>query len=475
MARPEIRVRELSPVLQEGLDRIRAELRLPEGFAPEVDAAASDTAARVSPAGADRLDARDIPFVSIDPPASRDLDQAYFAERVGRGYRVRYAIADVAAFVSSSDPVDLEVRQRGMTLYLPDRRVPLHPEVLSEGAASLLPGDDRPALLWTIDLDAGAMATDMRLERATVRNREATTYHAVTQAVESGQAAEPLELLREIGELRIEREAERNGVSISVPTQEVVPHDSGYRLEYDVPVAAERWNAQVSLLAGMCAAEIMVDGGVGILRTLPPPDQQVVARLRVTANTLGIPWPEGAGYDDVVRGLDPTPPAHAAFLTQAVQVLRGSGYEMIGTGEPVPMHSAVAAPYAHVTAPLRRLVDRFANEIVLARCADAAVPSWATDALPDLPAAMSEAAQRASSVEHAVVDLIESVLLADQVGEVFDATIVDVGNDHAEALLREPAVIAPVDGRGRELGEAVRLRLRAAEPTTRRVEFEVEP
>src|SRR5215210_55424 len=98
-------MREVSPVLQEGLDRIRAELRLPDGFPPEVDASASTAAARVSPVGADRFDGRDIPFVSIDPSGSRDLDQAYFAERAKDGYRVRYAIADVAAFVSSGDPV----------------------------------------------------------------------------------------------------------------------------------------------------------------------------------------------------------------------------------------------------------------------------------------------------------------------------------------------------------------------------------
>jgi exoribonuclease R len=283
-----------------------------------------------------------------------------------------------------------------------------------------------------------------------------------------------LQLLREIGRLRIERETERNAVSISVPTQEVVPNESGYHLEYDVPVAAEHWNAQISLLTGMCAAELMVDAGVGILRTLPPANQQIVDRLRAAAKALGIPWPKDAGYDDVVRGLDPTPPAHAAFLTQAVHVLRGSGYEAIDPNEPIPLHSAVATPYAHVTAPLRRLVDRFGNEIVLALCAGASPPTWATDALADLPSAMGAAAQRASAVEHAVIDLVESVLLADRIGEMFDATVVNVDKDRANVLLRDPAVIAHIDGRGRELGEDVRLRVVAADPSTRRVEFEAQ-
>src|SRR3546814_13642403 len=83
-----------------------------------------------------------------------DLDQAMFVERVGDGYRVHYAIADVGAFVSPGDPIDLEANRRGETLYGADGKIPLHPKALSEDMASLLPGELRPALLWTIDLDA---------------------------------------------------------------------------------------------------------------------------------------------------------------------------------------------------------------------------------------------------------------------------------------------------------------------------------
>ena len=88
-----------------------------------------------------------------------DLDQALHIERRGRGYRVHYAIADVAAFVPADGPVDLEAHRRGETLYGADHRTPLHPTVLSEGAASLLPEQVRPAVLWTIDLDATGECT----------------------------------------------------------------------------------------------------------------------------------------------------------------------------------------------------------------------------------------------------------------------------------------------------------------------------
>ena len=82
-----------------------------------------------------------------------DLDQALHIERDGDGYVVHYAIADVAAFVTPGDPVDVEANRRGETLYGADSKVPLHPKVLSEDAGSLLPDQVRPALLWTIKVD----------------------------------------------------------------------------------------------------------------------------------------------------------------------------------------------------------------------------------------------------------------------------------------------------------------------------------
>src|SRR5699024_8483847 len=93
-----------------------------------------------------------LPFITIDPPRSMDLDQAMHIERDGEGYRVRYAIADVPAFVEPGGALDTEVRLRGQTIYCPDTRVPLHPTELSEGAASLLPDSERPAYVWDMRL-----------------------------------------------------------------------------------------------------------------------------------------------------------------------------------------------------------------------------------------------------------------------------------------------------------------------------------
>src|ERR687897_2502871 len=155
--------------LAQGLATIRAAAEVPDGFPQEVEAAAERAAAQ--PRLPD-LDRTDLELITIDPAGSRDLDQAlHIARSPSGGFVVSYAIADVAAFVRPGDPIDVEAHRRGTTLYAPDRRTPLHPPVLSEGAASLLPNEVRPALLWTITLDHRGQTVAAEAARALVRSR----------------------------------------------------------------------------------------------------------------------------------------------------------------------------------------------------------------------------------------------------------------------------------------------------------------
>ena len=155
-------------VLAQSMRDIQAEMKLPLAFPAEVEAAAERAAANPRlPA----LDRTDVPLITIDPPESMDLDQAMYVEHSNGGYRVYYAIADVAAFVSAGDPIDLEANRRGETLYGAEAKIPLHPKVLSEGATSLLPGQLRPALLWTIELDKSGEISSIDVRRARVSSR----------------------------------------------------------------------------------------------------------------------------------------------------------------------------------------------------------------------------------------------------------------------------------------------------------------
>ena len=159
--------------LREGIARIQEDLGVSVDFPSEVTEAAEKA---VADPRLPELDRTDLPLVTIDPPTSQDLDQAMHLVRDGDGYVVYYAIADLAAFITPGDPIDLEANKRGETLYGADSRVPLHPTTISEGAASLLPDQVCPALLWTIKVDKTGEGTDVHVERARVRSTAKLDY-----------------------------------------------------------------------------------------------------------------------------------------------------------------------------------------------------------------------------------------------------------------------------------------------------------
>ncbi|WP_369270694.1 RNB domain-containing ribonuclease [Streptomyces sp. R11] len=461
--------------LRAALTALRTELGVPGSFPPEVLAEAERAAKASAPPS---YDATDIPFFTIDPPTSTDLDQAMHLSRQGTGYRVRYAIADVAAFVVPSGALDREAYRRVTTLYFPDEKVPLHPELLSEGAASLLPDQDRPAVLWTINLDGDGRTLAVDVRRALVRSRAKLDYAGVQKQIDEATAEEPMALLKEIGELREALEVERGGISLSVPEQEIVERDHTYELAYRAPLPADGWNSQISLLTGMAAADLMLAAGTGILRTLPAAPDGAVGRLRRTAQALHVDWPHHVSYAELVRSLDPHRPNHAAFLQECTTLLRGAGYTVFRDGAlpDITTHSAVAAPYAHCTAPLRRLADRHTSEICLAAAAGTPVPDWVTAALDTLPARMAEGTRRAGTVERACVDLVEAALLKDRVGEVFHGWVVEVEERQpavGTVQLESPAVIGRIEGTDAlPLGERLRVRLTQADPEAPKVRFE---
>ena len=459
--------------LRAGIHQLQQELDVTADFPPEVEEAAA--AAARSPR-LPTLDRTDLPFVTIDPPASMDLDQAMHLVRNGDGYTVHYAIADLAAFISPGDPIDVEAHRRGESLYGADSTVPLHPRVLSEDAASLLPGEVRPALLWTIELDATGEGTSAHVERALVRSTAKLDYAGVQQQLDDGTAPEMLQLLREIGQLRQHIEAKRGGVDLTLPEQEIEVSGDQWRLAFRRQLPVEEWNAQISLLTGYGAASLMVYARVGVLRTLPPPDPHDVQRLHRTARALGVDWPAEMLYPDFIRTLDPSNPKHAAMTVACTRLLRGSGYAAFDGELPaLTEHAALASEYAHVTAPLRRLVDRYAGEICLALCADRPVPDWVHQALHGLPETMRGSAHRASAYERGVTDLVEAGVLAPHVGQSFAGAIVDVdekAGTRGTVTLQEPAVEAGVTGDvPLPLGTDVTVTLATADVATRKVAF----
>lgn len=456
---------------------VRAEFALPDRFPPEVLAEAA--AAAGSPPGP-RVDATDVELVTIDPPGAKDLDQALGVTRRGDGFRVHYAIADLGVVVAPGGALDAEVRRRGQTYYLPDGSVPLHPPVLSEGASSLLPDGPRAAVLWTFDLDAAGEPERVDVRRALVRSRARLDYAGVQADLARGVVHPAIAALPELGPLRRAAAVRRGAIELELPEQEIVPAPGGgwtVRVRGRSPV--EAWNAEISLLTGMAAARIMLDAGVGLLRVLPAPDAGALEDLRATAGGLGIAWPGGASPAEVLSGLPLGTPAALALRRAAARLLRGAGYAAFGHGRPPPAdpgHGGIGAPYAHVTAPLRRLADRFATEVCLAVTAGAEPPSWTRAALGELAQIMESSDGTAGSVARACVDRTEAALLAARIGESFEVVVLrgagspGTAGGTGEVYLVDPPVLARCAG-PLSAGATTRVRLVTADPTTGRIEF----
>jgi exoribonuclease R len=424
----------------------------------------------------------------VDPPGSRDLDQAFHVERAGDGLRLRYAIADVACFVDRGGAIEAEAMRRGVTYYSPDVRAPLYPAILSQGAASLLPDQDRPAIVFTLEIGADGHFGASAVERARVRSRRQLTYAEALAHIEGGGErfrgeafSESLLLLRPFGELRLARERTRGGVSLPILDQHVQKRAArrlGFELSYEEPNVAEEWNAQLSLLTGHAAAKWMLEAGVGLLRTMPPPRDADVAQLRVAARALGFHWPDSQSYADFLHSIAPGTPRLDVLTWQARRLMRGADYVAFDGAPPEhTRHAALAMEYAHCTAPLRRLADRYVLDLLVAlRAGDRPSPD-AIATLFTLPKIMDEAERKSNRLEREVVDVSEAWELRGDVGKSFTALVLDVRAERIETQLVEKPVRATIPVAGGApalgLGTEVRVKLVGVEVAEGKTEFQL--
>ncbi|MFN8108416.1 MAG: RNB domain-containing ribonuclease [Thermoleophilia bacterium] len=443
--------------LLDGFAAIRRELEIPTAFPDDVLAEA-DRVARGGFAVAGRTDMRATEFVTIDPAGSRDLDQALCIDRDGDGFVVRYAIADLDAWVPPGGAIEAEAWRRGSTLYSPDTRTPLYPPSLSEGAASLLPDGDRPAVVFTVPVAAdGTAAPGATLTRAVVRSRRQMAY---------GEAEVPN--LREAGTLLAAAGERRGAREIDLPGQEVVPADTpqGFALALEQRIPQEDWNAQISLIANMTAAAVMLRAGVGLFRVLGPPDPERVAGLQAAAAALGATL-----HSHVAPPAGPPPAATHQLRRTARAASHGAGYVALPAPEP-PWHSAVAAPYAHATAPLRRLGDRYVLRLATLLCTGGTVDDALRADITRLPEVMNRSEALADRLENACIDLVEATVLTGREGETFQAVVTGTHQNAARIQLVDPPVRGSLpDAAGLAPGDRVEVVLREADPARRAVAF----
>ena len=444
-----------------GLAAIRGQYKVPDSFPPEVCDAAADAARRVPNPHIDRTD---IGFVTLDPATSTDLDQAFAIERSGGDLLLRYAIADVAWFVDDGGAIDAEAWRRGTTLYLPDGKARLYPPILSEAAASLLPDGARPAVIFTVRVAAdGAVRLD-GAERAIIHSRAKLAYDKVRDDELPGGFVE-------LAERIAAAETRRGAARVDPPEQEVAALGNGrYGLVFRPRLLSEDRNAALSLAANLAIADAMLSHRTGLFRVMVPPDDKAVERLRLTARAFGLDWPAATSLAEFERTLDPQDPRQAAFMLAIRKASPGASYAPYRDGV-LPWHAAMAATYAHATAPLRRLADRYVIRAALAIANGRPVPDGVTEAFARLPQVMARADGLSSQVDRAVIDLAEAVMLRGQEGHVFAAIVTTVDQRGLRLQLRDLPIVATMAGEGAP-GDIVNVRLTAADPEQRRIAFE---
>lgn len=450
--------------LATGLAAIRAEFEVEPDFPPEVIAAATEAARRPLSGHADRTST---PFVTLDPASSTDLDQAFAIDRDGNDLILHYAIADVAWFVADGDPIDVEAWKRGETLYLPDGKATLYPPLLSEGAASLLPNVERPAVIFAVRVaPEGGVRLD-GAERGIIRSVAKLAYESVTSEQLPPGFAELA--------LRIEAaENARGAARVDPPEQEVARgnDDGRLHLAFRPRLVSEDRNAALSLATNLAVADALQAHHTGLFRVMAAPDRAAVARLRNTARGFGLDWPADESLEQFSKSLKATDPVQAAFMLEIRRAGHGASYAPYRKGV-TPWHAAMAATYAHATAPLRRLADRYVVRAALAIANGETVPDVVTAAFDKLPAVMAHADGRAGQIEHAVIDLAEAVMLADRVGERFDATVIDSNGKSGQVQLGKLPVVVRVDGMELVPGSGVAVRLEGVDVTQRRTHFTI--
>ncbi|MEW5684786.1 MAG: RNB domain-containing ribonuclease [Pseudomonadota bacterium] len=450
--------------LTPGIRAIRSRFQVPGAFPPTTLAEAAQAAARGFAGHADRTA---LPFVTLDPAGATDLDQAFAIEASGADLLLHYAIADVDAVVPAGGAIEAEAWRRGVTQYLPDGKAPLYPPVLSGGAASLRPDGPRPSVVFTIRVRPDGAAPLDGVARAMIRSRAQLAYETVRPEDLPPDFAALAKRLRAA-------EAERGATRLDPPEQEVTRRaDGAYALGFRVRRQAEDDNALLSLATNLAVAETLRAHGVGLFRVMAPPDARAEARLRQTARAVGLSWPDMEPLAQFQRTLDPADPRHATFMLAVRRAGAPAGYQAYDPAQ-TPWHAAVGAPYAHATAPLRRLADRYVIAATLALANGQRPPETALEAFTRLPPVMARAERLAGELERAVIDLAEAVMLRGREGETFPARVTEVDERGARIQLCDLPVAARASVPGAAAGDHLQVRLEKADPDAPPVRFAVD-
>jgi len=373
-----------------------------------------------------RKDLRHLPFVTIDGETAKDFDDAVHAEREGKGFRLRVAIADVSHYVRPGDALDADARERGTSVYFPRRVIPMLPEKISNGLCSLNPNVDRLAMVCDMAIGPNGKVARYEFYAAVFRSHARLTYTAVWDRISRGKADRDLQILYAVYKVLFEERNRRGAIDFeSVETK--MEFDARGKILRIVPEPrneAHRLIEECMLAANVCAGNLLAARGHPVLyRVHDVPAPEKVKALRDFLAELGLTLPGGEkpkpkDYAQLLAKIRPRPD-HALLQTILLRSMKQAVY----TPENVGHFGLAFEAYVHFTSPIRRYPDLLVHRAIKAVLAN---QKYAGVDWDELGRHCSETERRADDASRDVESWLKCFYMQDHVGESFEGSITGV-------------------------------------------------
>jgi ribonuclease R len=439
-------IRRLGAPGESGVDEevVLAELAIPVDFAPAALLDADALPATVLPEDlAGRADLRGQPAVTIDGETARDFDDAVVAMHAPHdAIEVFVHIADVSHYVRPGTALDGAARERGTSVYLPGRCVPMLPEKLSNHLCSLVPEQDRLAFSVRFLVAPTGAVEGYRAERTVFRSRRRCTYTEVFAWLETGswpanlapEVRRSLELLDEAARRIGERRRGRGAIDFDLPEPEILLDPEGFMTGVQAAPRnrAHRLIEELMIAANECVARMLVFGRQpGLFRIHERPSAGKLAELQAVLAEFGIRLKgdlEELPPRELQRVLAEIEdkPGERFLQTLVLRSLARAAYHPQCKG-----HYALATQfYLHFTSPIRRypdlVVHRFLGQLLAGQVLAGTERALAEADLEDLAQSCSFTERRAEEAEREVVKWKQTEYMRAHIGEEFSGHVTGV-------------------------------------------------
>jgi ribonuclease R len=375
---------------------------------------------------AGRRDLRELAFVTIDGETAKDFDDAVFCRREGKGFRLWVAIADVSHYVRHGDPIDVDARERGTSVYFPRRVIPMLPEKLSNGLCSLNPNVDRLAVVCEMAVSPKGEIARFDFYNAVFRSHARLTYTRVWEQISANRAPEHLQNLYGVFQVLADARGRRGAIDFETVETRMIFDDKG-KIEKIVAEArndAHRLIEECMLAANVCAGEfLMRHEHPALFRVHDVPAAEKVGALREFLAELGMQLPGGEvpkpkDYATLLEKIRKRPD-FALLQTVLLRSLKQAVYSPQNVG-----HFGLAfEAYVHFTSPIRRYPDLLVHRAIKAVLQNKKYSDLDWDALGRH---CSETERRADDASRDVENWLKCFYMRDHVGKSFEGTITGV-------------------------------------------------